>query len=139
MDALKLIDRDDLCKAKLAIPRGQQKLVLAAVQTFIQTQAPAQASVQPTAMQPGGSGTQAAANIQPEDIGVTEAAQTTSVPITPAKGVNETRQTIVPVLSGSDNLPTSSSQINMVNEDPYIRALLQQFRADKDKVMVLTL
>ena len=35
----------------------------------------------------------------------------------------------MPVLSGSDNLPTSSSQINTVNEDRYIRALLQQCRA----------
>ena len=104
MDALKLIDRNDLCKAKLAIPRGQQKLVIAAVQQFIQTQEPAQASVQPTSTQPGGSGTQAAANIQPEDTGVTEAAQTASAPLTPANGVNETRQTSVSVLSGSDNL-----------------------------------
>ena len=88
MDTLKLIDRDNLCKAKFSIQRGQQKLVLAAVQKYIQTQAPAQASVQPTATQPGGSGTQAAANIQPEDTWVTEAAQTTFSPITPANGFN---------------------------------------------------
>ena len=129
MDALKLIDRDDLCKAKLAITRGQQKLVLAAVQKFIQTQAPVQASAQPIATQPGGSGTQAAANNQSDDTGNTDVAQTTSAPIAPANGMNETRQTSVTVLSGSDKLSTSGSQIHTVNEDPNVRALLQQFRA----------
>ena len=36
MEALKLIDRDDLAKAKL--PRGQEKLVLASVQKLLETE-----------------------------------------------------------------------------------------------------
>ena len=42
MEALKLIDRDDLAKAKL--PRGQQKLVLASVQRLLETEARAKAA-----------------------------------------------------------------------------------------------
>ena len=51
MEALKLIDRDDLSKTKLAIPKGQQKLVLAAVQKYIQREHGAQTAAAHALMQ----------------------------------------------------------------------------------------
>lgn len=43
MQALKLVDKDDLAKAKL--PRGQQKLILASTPKLLQDEALAQAAI----------------------------------------------------------------------------------------------
>lgn len=133
MDAMKLIDRDDLCKPKLAIPRGQQKLVLAAVQKFIQTEAPAQtATAQVTQTAVGQTAvTQADGDLnnQSESTGITYAARNVQAQISPDNGMTTTIETSVQpsahARAGSDQLSTSGCQ----NDDAYIRALLQQFRA----------
>lgn len=116
MRALKLIDRDDLVKAKL--PRGQQKLIFASVENLLQNEALAQKARakihvdQSQSTSEGGNAQNSAALFGGNQD---EASIQTSAPLASAH-----------VQIGSGTTSTSGRQ----NEtgDPYVRALLQQFR-----------
>ena len=116
MDALVLIDREDLAKSKLAIPRGQQKLVLAAVQKFIQTEGLAQAAAAHAPQTAG------------NDIG--QSAGTDGTTQTPSnKGMAGTQQRSMQ--SPAAHAPTEKEKSTSgchISDDPYLKALLQQIR-----------
>ena len=124
MDALILIDRGDLCKANLAIPRGQQKLALAAVQKFVQSKGLAQIAVAQASQEMAGETSQTTDQSNGTDA---------TGQISPNNGVGATIQTSAQVRTaqasgGNEQISTSGCQIS---EDPYLKALLQQFRAGK--------
>ena len=111
MDALVLIDREDLSKSKLAIPRGQQKLVLAAVQKFIQTEGLAQAAA--------AHASQTAGNDIDRSAGTNGTMQTP-----PNNGLAGTQQTSAqsPAANASTESEKSTSGCQ-ISDDPYLKAL----------------
>lgn len=125
MEALKLIDRDDLVKAKLL--RGQQKLILAAVQKLLQNEALPQKALakipvdQSQTTSEGGNAQDSTAQCGGNQD---EASIQTSAPLASAH-----------VRNGSGTISTSGRQNE--TDDPYTRALLQQFRTGQGQSSVI--
>ena len=131
MDALILIDRDDLCKAKLAIPRGQQKLVLVAVQKFVQSEGLAQTAVAQASQEMAGETSQTTDQSNGTDA---------TGQISPNNGVGATIQTSaqVPTAQASGGKKQISTSGCQISEDPYLKALFNSFGLDRDRPMERT-
>ena len=122
MQALKLVDKDDLAKAKL--PRGQQKLILASIQKLLQDEALAQAVIVQLDQSEAAvdvntaRNTSAQTGVTHSDIRLTGDAAATTETSAP------TTTHAQPSTSACQNQNGDSQRV----EDPYISALLQQFR-----------